>query len=131
MLILVTGWRDHPDQSEVHRVLEDLFVNRTSTMVVVHGAARGADAYADVWCQANAVKAVPFRAEDYGRWPWCGPRRNKAMVEFFKLYPDPDKRALAFPQPDWETAKVCGTRGCIGELRAAGFEPKIYPAEVL
>jgi hypothetical protein len=130
MLILVTGWRDHPDQSEVHRVLEDLFVNRTSTMVVVHGAARGADTYADVWCQANAVKAVRFHARNYGLWPQCGPLRNKAMVEFFKVYPDQDKRALAFPQPDWETAKVCGTRGCIQELREAGFEPLICPAKV-
>lgn len=133
MLILVTGWRLHPDEHAVYNVLDGIWRPAPfgEPVVLFHGdCPTGGDAYAKHWARVRGVPQVPFPAGDYGVWPWCGPRRNKAMVRAFKQYVDPDKRVVAFPQPDWETAKVCGTRGCIQEARKAGFEPKIYPPVV-
>jgi len=133
MLILVTAWRSHPDEHSVYDVLDGMWhhVPFGEPVLLVHGRCKtGGDSYASHWAHVRGVPQKPFPAEDYGLWPWCGPKRNKAMVRWFKEYPDPDKRAVAFPQPDWETAKACGTRGCIQELRKAGFEPRIYPVQV-
>ncbi len=133
MLILCTGWRLHPDERAVYSVLDKLWRPAPfgEPVLLIHGdCPTGADAYASRWAHVRGVPQLPFPAEDYGRWPWCGPRRNKAMVRYLKQATDPDKRVVAFPQPDWETAKVSGTRGCIGEARKAGFEPAIHPAEV-
>jgi hypothetical protein len=131
MLILVTGWRYHPDEHAVYDVLDALWrpVEFGEKVLLIHGKCKtGGDEYASHWAMARGVPQKPFPAEDYGMWPWCGPKRNKAMVRFFKEHPDSNKVVVAFPQPDWETARVCGTRGCINEARKAGFEPRIYVA---
>lgn len=130
MIIVVTGWRRHPHPQTVHDVLDQLRapVAAGQRLVVLHGdCPTGADAHTRIWCHHRAVKQIPFPAKAFGRWPWAGPRRNKAMIARLVADPDPDKRVIAFPQPDWETALVCGTRGCIAEARKAGIEPDIHP----
>lgn len=131
MLILVTGWRLHPDEHAVYDVLDALWrpVPFGEEVLLVHGKCEsGADEYASHWAVMRGVPQLPFPASDYGRWPWCGPRRNKAMVRHLMQAADPNRHVVAFPQPDWETAKVCGTRGCIREARKAGFVPQIHVA---
>lgn len=49
-------------------------------LVVVHGAARGADAMADQWARKNSATVERHRAEQFGPWPQCGPIRNRHMV---------------------------------------------------
>jgi len=124
MLILVTGWRKHPSRDAVWKVLDDITapLSDLQLVTVLHGAAPGADGHADAWCRMRGASAIPFPARDYGQWPGCGPRRNKVMVRTFAAHAEPTKRAVAFPQPGWETAERCGTRGCIALLREAGFE---------
>jgi hypothetical protein len=32
-----------------------------------------------------------------------------------------------FPQPDWETARRCGTRNLIQAAQTVGLDPRIHP----
>jgi len=131
MMILVTAWRHHPDEHAIYAALDALW--RTARfderVFVLHGdCPTGGDNYAKTWCMSRGVPQITFPARRYGVWPWCGPKRNAAMVEYLASAFDAAKHVLAFPQPDWETARVSGTRNCITLARKAGFEPQIYPA---
>ncbi len=133
MIIVVTGWRRHPHPHAVYDVLDQLRASLADGegLLVIHGDYfTGADRYTRLWCWRRGVPQIPFPAADYGRWPWAGPRRNKAMLTRLVADDDPDKRVIAFPQPDWKTARVCGTRGAIGEARKAGIEPDIHVVQV-
>lgn len=132
MLILVSGWRDHPDEHAVYGVLDRHWRGHPhgEPFTVLHGDCEtGADAYADHWCVSRGVPVLRRPARDFGVWPWCGPRRNTAMVREARLYPGP-KAVVAFPQPDWRTARRCGTRDLITKAERAGLAPEIYPASV-
>lgn len=128
MLILVTGWRHHPDEHAIHGALDELWRAHSpgERFVVMHGdCPTGADNYAVTWCAVRGVPQWRYPARDYGVWPWCGPKRNGVMVQRLKEADDAVKHVLAFPQPDWRTAKVCGTRDCIRKASKAGFVPDI------
>lgn len=128
MLILVTGWRHHPDEHAVYDALDALWRTCPSSdqFVVLHGdCPTGADNYASNWCTVRGVPQVRYPARDYGLWPWCGPKRNSVMVQHLKEADDTVRTVLAFPQPDWRTAKTCGTRDCIRKAEKAGFLPDI------
>lgn len=134
MILLVTGWRDHPDEHAVYDVLDEFLgdLPLSDRLLVIHGACpTGADDYAHNWATFRRIPVRAFPASDYGRWPWAGPRRNKVMVKWLVENRDSGKRVLAFPQPDWETARVCGTRGCIREAEKAGLVPDIHVARAV
>lgn len=81
--ILVTGSRDWEDQQAVYGALADIVrelpVDRE--IIIVHGNCRtGADQMADVWGRKYGATIERHRAEDFGRWPRCGPLRNRHMV---------------------------------------------------
>lgn len=61
--ILVCGGRDFADDRRLRLVL-DQFVRRYGPVLVIHGAARGADTLADRWARDRGFKAIPFPA----RW---------------------------------------------------------------
>lgn len=132
MIILVTGWRHHCDPAFVAAQL-DLVVGKFSQpaerIELIHGACpSGADAHADTWGSRNAWQVTRFPAERYGKWPECGPIRNKVMVHYFDAHHDLNKFALAFPQVGWRGRPRCGTRSCIEALQLVGHPPAIYEA---
>lgn len=45
-------------------------------------AARGADGLGEAWAKRNGIPVKRFIADQYGKWPSCGPRRNGAMAEY-------------------------------------------------
>jgi len=139
MIILVSGWRDHPDEHAVYNVLDAHWRAHPvdgGPFVVWHGACpTGADQYADTWATSRGVPVSRYPARDFGSWPWCGPRRNTAMVRDLAEANAHGCRhsalVVAFPQPDWETVRRCGTRDLITKARRAGFVPEIHVAPVL
>lgn len=132
MIVLVTGWRKHPNRTDVWRELDNVLlgcnmVGKSLSLIV--GDASGADSFARDWTLFRGVERHIFWAHHYGTWPACGPHRNAAMVNYLKAALDLEKRVIAFPQPDWETAPRCGTRSCIRLAEKAGFVPEIHPWE--
>jgi YspA, cpYpsA-related SLOG family len=79
MRVLVCGGRDYRDADCVNATLDRLHAIY-GIEVVIHGATRGADAYAGGWAGRHAVGQHIFRAdwESYGKS--AGPRRNAEML---------------------------------------------------
>lgn len=75
MRVLVCGGRGYSDAEAVARAL-----NALRPSLVIHGAARGADALAATWAAAYGIPAQPFPAdwETYGRA--AGHVRNARML---------------------------------------------------
>lgn len=81
--VLVTGSRDWPDPSYVHRVLDAVCANNgwhRGDITVVHGGARGVDAYADDWARNRGVCTEVHKADWARHGRGAGPIRNQAMV---------------------------------------------------
>jgi hypothetical protein len=130
MRILVTGSRDWTDGETVENALEDLyFASPAGELVtIVHGACpTGADMIAAEWVEKVRaagwfVEQERHPAKAFGRWPACGPLRNRHMVG---LGADV---CLAFLGPC--TSRRCqrvdphpshGTSGCVQLAREAGI----------
>ena len=115
--VLVTGSRDLKDYQTVYDALDEIYVQK-SPLIVIHGAARGADSFADSWAVFRA-NVTPVRVladwENDGRA--AGPIRNSRMLE---LNPD---IVLAFFQ---EGAGNYGTRHMTKLARESGYEVKAY-----
>lgn len=80
--VLVTGDRKWSDPKMIDIVLKAVAELRPfDNIVVVHGAARGADTYADVVARARGYRVEKYPAdwEQYGRA--AGPIRNKQMLD--------------------------------------------------
>lgn len=103
--VLVCGGRDYGKRwdehlSEVvvdtqavhklHSVLGDIKVPENCSLVIVHGAARGADSLAANWAKTQRIKDMPFPADWSGRSG--GIDRNIQMLE--EAEPD---LVVAFP----------------------------------
>lgn len=128
--ILVTGSREWTDAATVKRELQNLVVQRSpyggfvvrqgrklNDFVVVHGACpRGADTIADTVARKLGLTTEPHPAEEHGRWPECGPKRNSYMVSLGADI------CLAFP-----TVHSRGTWDCIHKANAAGIRVVIVP----
>jgi hypothetical protein len=84
--VLVTGSRDWTDLLALDKALgaeKSLADIDQKRMVVVHGAARGADAMAEEWAKRNgvAVERHPARWRENGVYnPYAGLYRNRQMV---------------------------------------------------
>lgn len=116
--LLVTGSRSWTDREAIRGALRQAWRDlQPGPIVLVHGAARGADVIArDIWT-GGGLPDEPHPADwkTYGRA--AGPRRNQEMVD---LGAD---LVLAFPSPD-----SIGTRDCIRKARAAGIKVWVYEA---
>lgn len=111
--VLVTGSRDLADWQTVYQALDDIYATK-QPMIIIHGAARGADAFADAWAvyRSNVtVVRVPADWENDGRA--AGPIRNARMLE---LGPD---LVLAFFQA--RSANI-GTSHMVKIAHKAGVE---------
>lgn len=96
MRVLVCGGRDFTDYHAVRQVLDDLWEHEAGRhLVVIHGAARGADKLAQRWAQLlwpheGEEMAFPADWKRYGKG--AGVIRNQQMLDEGK----PDL-VIAFP----------------------------------
>lgn len=111
MIVLVCGGRDFSDRNLVFSTLDKVLAKYPDGLMIVHGAAKGADLLAEEWCKSREVMyvGVPARWKKYGK-P-AGPHRNKIMRDLWE-----PKACIAFPGGD-------GTRGMIGLMKEVGVEP--------
>ena len=110
--ILVCGSRDYNDISKVSMILRRY---RDSHPVIIHGAARGADACASLACRVLGYEEErhPANWKKYGKA--AGPIRNREMLD------SGIDLVLAF----WD-GKSPGTRNMMAIARKAGVEVKVY-----
>lgn len=113
--VLVTGSRDWRDRHAVWNALHEELRRSPEGIVVVHGAARGADDIADRWAWGMHQSGYKVMVEDHpADWNGLGKRagiiRNQQMVD---LGADV---CHAFPLRD-----SIGTRHCMSRAIAAGI----------
>lgn len=110
MRLLVCGGRDFNNRQAVFSVLYDFEETSEGVSCIIHGGAKGADAWAAEWAQTNGIDVQEFPAdwEKYARS--AGPTRNAVMLK--EGQPD---AVLAFPGGR-------GTADMIGQARAAGVD---------
>ena len=93
MKVLVTGGRDHKDPSLINATLDGLFVAYTrDELLIIHGAAKGADTYAEQWAHKNHVATVSYPADWNANGKAAGAIRNQKMLD--EMEPD---LVMAFP----------------------------------
>ena len=88
--VLVCGSRRWPWPATVAAVLDRLAARHGGQLVVIEGAARGADHAAHLWCERHGLPEnrhrchpVDWRAERQARprqWRLAGPERNSRML---------------------------------------------------
>lgn len=82
-IILVCGGRDYDDRSALHGALSVLVhvLGGRDKVIIIHGAARGADTLAKRWAENNNVRQYGFPAQwdEYGKS--AGPIRNREMLK--------------------------------------------------
>ena len=87
--ILVCGSRRWPWPDTVTQVLDSLLERHGEQLVIIEGAATGADRAAHRWCEQHRLPAWRHRcypawaAERRRRprsWQWAGPERNQRML---------------------------------------------------
>jgi len=90
MKVLVCGGRDFTDDAFLFRALDAAHA-RIPFSIVIHGGAKGADHYSELWAIARGIHyaRVPALWDALGRS--AGPKRNEAML---LLAPDV---VVAFP----------------------------------
>lgn len=134
--ILVTGSRRWSDRATIGRMLLDLAwdcyaANDTGDVEIeftlIHGNCRGFDLLAASCARQFGWKVEAYPAEDYGRWPECGPIRNSAMVKRLAGLRDQGWtcRVLAGPMPRMLLGARSGTDDCMRKAQRSGFEPRV------
>jgi hypothetical protein len=117
--VLVCGGRDYADHARLWSVLDHYRTKFGGFAVLIHGAARGADSYADEWAEIRGIPVDPFPISR--RW-WqvfgngAGPYRNGLMLREGK----PDV-VIAFPGKN-------GTANMIEQAERAGIPVLRIPA---
>lgn len=93
--LLIAGGRDFSDREQFQAYLLDELepsVVSGERIVLIHGAASGADHMADQWAAGTEVEVLRFPADWQAYGKSAGPIRNGLMIE----QGEPD-RALIFP----------------------------------
>lgn len=91
-------------------------------LVVIHGAAKGADTLADLWARGRRIvrERYPVNRDKDGAWPGAGPRRNARMLANGK----PD-RAIGFVSGRKGEPLSKGSADMAARCRAAGLHVRI------
>lgn len=120
--VLVCGSRTVTDQRAVGIVLNGIAVETDWNLVVIHGAARGADNLADRWASANDVSVLAFAAQwnKYGKR--AGFLRNTQMLEEGKPHV-----VWAFVDKDLSESK--GTKMMVDIARKGGVPCYVVQVE--
>lgn len=115
--ILVTGSRLLTDAELVSRALAEAVADHGADLVIVHGAARGADTVADRAARGLGLKVEPRPADWASLGRRAGVARNAEMVR------DGADLVLAF----LVAGEPCrGTRDCMRRAQAAGIPVRVY-----
>lgn len=77
--LLVTGGRDYNNKAKVFEVL-DLLHEKYGVTTVIHGAAKGADSLASLWCKERLVTEIACPADWKLHGRAAGPIRNQQML---------------------------------------------------
>lgn len=111
MIVLVCGGRDFSDETLLFSTMDRVAAKYSEGLMILHGAARGADLLVEKWCKSREVMyvGVPARWDKYGKA--AGPHRNKMMRDLWE-----PKACIAFKGRD-------GTKGMIKLMREVGVEP--------
>ena len=118
--ILVTGSRDFTDKETIRQAL--IAEYEGDDLIVIHGAARGADSLADALAVSSPIATVvrvPADWENRPRWQ-AGPLRNEHMLE---LGPD---IVLAFYK---NGAGNRGTANCVQQAKDRGIPVKEFTSD--
>lgn len=91
MKILVCGGRDFADASLFKRTMMAVAEEEDATMII-HGGAKGADAFASQWCRSHCIPELRVDADWVRHGKSAGPKRNWLMLELVR----PDV-VVAFP----------------------------------
>lgn len=79
MRMLVCGGRDYSDTRAAYGALDRVLTKR-QVVLLIHGAAPGADTLADQWAESRQIERLACPA-DWKRWgKMAGPIRNKEML---------------------------------------------------
>lgn len=103
-VVAVTGGRNFENKQFVFDVL-DAYHAKLKVQVVVHGAAKGVDTYANWWADKNAVFQCQWPVTG-GVWSTYGAPAGPIRSNYFLKLCRPDV-LLAFPG-------ARGTKGCVG-----------------
>lgn len=108
--VIVCGGRDYADYDRMAAILSALRSDLAPFEVIIHGAAKGADALAAKYAKQHQIPDIAFTADWRTLGPAAGPARNKRMLEEGK----PDL-VVAFPGGS-------GTNNMASQARAAGVK---------
>ena len=89
--VLVCGGRDYSDAKSLNMVL-DAAHSANPIVMLIHGAARGADTLAEKWAEANGVTSNAYPADWKRDGKAAGPMRNQRMLDQCKPH-----MVIAFP----------------------------------
>lgn len=110
MKIIVTGGRDFAQPEILWATLD-----RYCPTLVIHGAAAGADRFADAWAKAHGVTPITYPCTPE-LWRACGSDagniRNRQMLIAHR-----DALVLAFPGPQSRGTWNCMRDACAGSMR--------------
>lgn len=111
MIVLVCGGRDFSDKALLYSTLDKVLGKYPEGLVILQGAAKGADLMAEDWAKEREVVyfGVPAKWNLYGKA--AGMQRNRIMRDLFE-----PKDCIAFKGG-------VGTRGMIKLMREIGIEP--------
>lgn len=133
--ILVTGSRDWTDRELLFKTLDDVVeritldalrcgkaVSAATAILLVHGAARGADTIAAEWAALRYYAVEPHPA-DWGRYgkKQAGAIRNSAMVALGASF------CVAFPMVGPPYPNKSGTSDCYTKAIRAGIPTLVVP----
>lgn len=123
--ILVTGSREFSDEDLLYDTLSEIYEElEDSEVIVIHGAARGADSFAGRWAHMMQEEFRVFEEKHPADWDSFGKAagglRNQAMIDLGADI------VVAFRKAD---AKNIGTNDCIRRATSAGIEVRIFTQE--
>jgi len=119
MRVIVCGGRDYSDSLAVERELDALFCAAPmDTMIVIQGAAKGADELARAWAHRRLVEWKNYPADWRAHGKAAGPMRNQRMIDDGR----PDL-VLAFPGGR-------GTADMTRRAQAAGVPVRVIAARL-
>lgn len=81
MTVIITGDRNWRCEALAERVVQSLIDRHGDQLTIRQGGCEGVDLAFFEQCENYRVAVESFPAKDYGDWPWCGPKRNSAMVD--------------------------------------------------
>lgn len=125
-VVVVTGSREWPvsREQEVHDVIAHQAITHGARFIV--GDAHGVDEIVYRYCVDHRCFVERFVAREYGVWPWCGNKRNHAMVMRAMELRRHGYTAVAhaFPLPGSR-----GTWDCVRKLEAANIPVTVHEAK--